>query len=326
MNVTTETSETEEGAKGDEVRNPSPTKQRCQPSPKRKKRETPFLRKAPQAPKRFRSSYICFFTAKQPEIKKELGDISRRSAYMWKMLSPEDRRFWDNVAAKDKQRYLAEKASYSGPWHIPYKRPKKDPSAPKRPMSAFLHFTKGRRSRIKNENPGMKNTEVSKVLGNLWRESTDEERKPYIEKEKVERGKYKIAMSKWKESFDKRQKEESEQLQQRYYQQPSQPHRYQPPPYHRHQQQQQHQHRNDYARNDADANYLQQTTQNYPYSDFQPPVTSRGPPRHVSNPTEISYDFINETNCDSIGDDSVIIDHYVPRDDQLPQNNQMSQQ
>lgn len=201
------------------------------------------------------------------------------------MLSPEERRFWDDVAAKDKQRYFAEKASYSGPWHIPYKRPKKDPSAPKRPMSAFLHFTKGRRSRIKNENPGMKNTEVSKILGDLWRKSTDEERKPYIEREKVERGKYKIAMSKWKESFDKRQKEESEQLHQRFYQQqPSQPHRYQPPPYHpdhhHHFQQQHDQHRNDYARNDADANHLQQATQNYHYSDFQPPITSRGPPRH----------------------------------------------
>ena len=191
------------------------------------------------------------------------------------MLSPEDRRYWDNVAAKDKQRYLAEKASYSGPWQIPYKRPKKDPSAPKRPMSAFLHFTRGRRGRIRKENLGMKNTEVSKILGDLWRKSTDEERRPYVDKEKVEREKYKIAMSKWKEGFDKRQKEESDQLQQRYYQRPSQPKSYQPPSYHHHhQQQQQHiQVKNEYALNDAQTNHMQQTTQSYPYSDFQPPLT-----------------------------------------------------
>jgi hypothetical protein len=61
-------------------------------SPKRgskKKRDATALRKAPQAPKRFKSSYICFFMAKQPEIKGELGDsatvtaISKRSAEMW---------------------------------------------------------------------------------------------------------------------------------------------------------------------------------------------------------------------------------------------------
>ena len=60
-------------------------------SPRRgkKKRDSAALRKAPQAPKRFKSSYICFFMAKQPEIKEELGDkatvteISKKSAEMW---------------------------------------------------------------------------------------------------------------------------------------------------------------------------------------------------------------------------------------------------
>jgi hypothetical protein len=61
-------------------------------SPKRaykKKRDANQLRKAPQAPKRFKSSYICFFMAKQPDIKGELGqkatvtEISKRSAEMW---------------------------------------------------------------------------------------------------------------------------------------------------------------------------------------------------------------------------------------------------
>jgi hypothetical protein len=65
-------------------------------SPKRaykKKRDGSQLRKAPQAPKRFKSSYICFFMAKQPDIKEELGakatvtEISKRSAEMWYVVS-----------------------------------------------------------------------------------------------------------------------------------------------------------------------------------------------------------------------------------------------
>jgi len=110
----------------------------------KKKRDSATLRKAPQAPKRFKSSYICFFMAKQPEIKAELGEdanvtsISKRSAEMWKHLPPEERAHWDDVAARDKQRFMIEKATYTGPWQVPWKRVKKDPSGKINPQ-LFLH-------------------------------------------------------------------------------------------------------------------------------------------------------------------------------------------
>ena len=98
---------------------------------KKKKRDTTnAMRKAPQAPKRFKSSYICFFTSKQSEIKEELGKdatvekVSKRSAEMWKQITPEERRYWDDVASKDKERYMLEKSLYTGPWQVPYKRAK----------------------------------------------------------------------------------------------------------------------------------------------------------------------------------------------------------
>lgn len=177
----------------------------------RKGRHTAVLRKAPNAPKRFKSSYICFFMAKQPEIKKELGDeatvsnISKRSAEMWKNLSTEERQHWDEVAAKDKQRFMIEKSQYTGPWQVPWKRAKKDPSAPKRPMSAFLYFSQGRRSQIKADNPDMRNTQVSRILGEMWRNLSDEERKPHVEKERKEREKYKIAIAEWKKEHEAKQ-------------------------------------------------------------------------------------------------------------------------
>lgn len=208
----------------------------------KKKRDSTALRKAPQAPKRFKSSYICFFMAKQPEIKAELGEdatvtsISKRSAEMWKHLPPEERAHWDDVAAKDKQRYMNEKATYTGPWQVPWKRVKKDPSgrstsrvfydaglylvswltptfiisllmylltydvAPRRPMSAFLFYSIGKRQQIKEENPQMKNTEISRVLGEMWRSLSEEERRPFVEKEKTEREKYKVAIAEWRKT------------------------------------------------------------------------------------------------------------------------------
>jgi hypothetical protein len=183
-----------------------------QPAKKgKKKRDINALRKAPQAPKRFKSSYICFFMAKQNEIKEELGEkatvtaISKRSAEMWKHLPTEERTHWDDVAIKDKQRYMVEKASYTGPWQVPWKRAKKDPSAPKRPMSAFLYFSLGRRSDLKKKHPEIKNTEVSRLLGEMWRSASEEQRKPHVDKEKAEREKYKVAIAEWRKDYEAKQ-------------------------------------------------------------------------------------------------------------------------
>lgn len=96
--------------------------------------------KNPEAPKRFKSSYILFFMAKQAEIKEQLGkdadmsSISKKSSELWRKLPPEERAIWDEKAAADKARYNMEKLQYTGPWQVPWKRQKKDPSAPKRPM------------------------------------------------------------------------------------------------------------------------------------------------------------------------------------------------
>lgn len=187
----------------------------------KKKREHSQLRKAPQAPKRFKSSYIMFFMAKQDEIKAELGpgaavgDVSKRSSEKWKKLTPEERAYWDEKARLDKERYNREKANYTGPWQVPWKRAKKDPSAPKRPMSAFLYFSQDRRKGIKEANPGMKNTEISRILGEMWKEATDEERAPHIENEAEERKKYKVKIAEWKSQEAERKKEAKKALEER---------------------------------------------------------------------------------------------------------------
>jgi hypothetical protein len=110
-------------------------------APKKQSNTSSQFRKAPRAPKRFKSSYIFFFTDYQAKLKKELGqnasiaDVSMRSAAIWRNLSVKERAHWDEVAAQDKERYLAQKNAYTGPWQVPLQRTKKNPEAPKRPMS-----------------------------------------------------------------------------------------------------------------------------------------------------------------------------------------------
>lgn len=114
---------------------------------------------------------------------------------------------------------MTEKASYTGPWQVPWKRAKKDPSAPKRPMSAFLYFSQEKRRLVKAEHPSLRNTEISRRLGELWREASEEEKSPHIATEKVEREKYNLQIAEWRKNQEikmeearKRQAEQAAQM------------------------------------------------------------------------------------------------------------------
>lgn len=75
-------------------------------------------------------------------------------------------------------------------------------------MSAFLFFSQDKRRIIKGENPGMRNTEISRILGEMWKNASHEEKSPHIEREAKERAKYKINIAKWRKE-DSIQKEEA---------------------------------------------------------------------------------------------------------------------
>ena len=120
------------------------------------------------------------------------------SAYASLTLDPTDRKYWIHIAEEDKERYLAEKAAYMGPWVESTKRKKKDLAAPKRPMSAFLHYSFDKRTAVREQHPGLKTTEISKLLGEMWKNAPDKERNDYLERERREREDYKIAMEEWK--------------------------------------------------------------------------------------------------------------------------------
>lgn len=58
----------------------------------------------------------------------------------------------------------------------------------------------------------MRNTEVSRKLGDLWRTASEEERAPHIEKEKVEREKYKNQIAEWRKEHEEKMEEQRKAL------------------------------------------------------------------------------------------------------------------
>mmetsp|Transcript_7118 Transcript_7118/g.10380 ORF Transcript_7118/g.10380 Transcript_7118/m.10380 type:complete len:405 (-) Transcript_7118:25-1239(-) len=175
-------------------------------------------KKAPQAPRRFKSAYMFFSTTKHTEIREALGtkgvaekttNIAKLVSKAWKELSTEERDKWDEMARKDKLRFEVEKSLYTGPWKVPAKkRSQRDPNAPKRPMSAFLAYSHSKRAEVKAENPGMNNAEISRLLSQIWKDAPEEEKKEHIEKEYELRQKYLSEIKVWRENQEKDLKEQ----------------------------------------------------------------------------------------------------------------------
>lgn len=117
----------------------------------------------------------------------------------WKELSDDEREVWEEIARKDKARYEMEKAVYKGPWKVPTKAkfPRDQEEAPKRPMSAYMGFSNSKRAEVKSRYPSADSTEISRILAQMWREASEDERKIYVDKEQEQRQQYKNTMSQW---------------------------------------------------------------------------------------------------------------------------------
>merc|ERR1711990_388340 len=75
---------------------------------------------------------------------------------------------------------------------------KKDPNAPKRPMSAYFFFLGDKRAEVKAANPEYKIGDIGKAIGKMWKELDASAKAPYEKKAEIAKKKYNDDMEAYK--------------------------------------------------------------------------------------------------------------------------------
>ena len=96
----------------------------------------------------------------------------------------------------DKIEELVER--YLGP-PVKFKK-RKDPKAPKKPLSGYIHFCNEIRSEITSKYPELKMTQMSQKLGQLWKELPESRRNSYNAMYAADKDRYETEMEEYNAS------------------------------------------------------------------------------------------------------------------------------
>ena len=75
------------------------------------------------------------------------------------------------------------------------------PFKPKKAKNAFMLFTAANREQVKTDNPDIKPTEISKKMGEMWADLSDEDKEPYVEEAEKLKAEYLEKKKKWEDEM-----------------------------------------------------------------------------------------------------------------------------
>ncbi|KAJ1447138.1 hypothetical protein M885DRAFT_543858 [Pelagophyceae sp. CCMP2097] len=86
----------------------------------------------------------------------------------------------------------------SGKKGKPVKKKKKDPNAPKGPKSSYILFSMAKRPEVLAEDSSLGMGDISKKIGAMWKELSEDKKNPYIDAAKKEKDAYAIVLKAYK--------------------------------------------------------------------------------------------------------------------------------
>merc|ERR1712007_39694 len=155
-------------------------------------------KKDPNAPRRPLSAYFLWLGDNRAEIAKALpdghkvADVAKAGGEQWKKASAATKKKYEDQATTMKEEYNKELEAYS----------KKHPSAPKRPLNAYLLWLGDNRAEIAKALPdGHKFGDVAKAGGERWKEASAATKNKYEDRAKTMREEYNKELEAYKASI-----------------------------------------------------------------------------------------------------------------------------
>lgn len=153
--------------------------------------------KDPNAPKKPLSAYFLFSQEERLKVKAEnpdysITEVAKELGKRWATLDPTLKNSYE-------QRYQDARRVYESEMNVYKPKKKKDPNAPKQPLSAYFIFSTEERLKVKEENPGFSICEVAKELGRRWAEMDPAVKQRYQARAEEERQKYDNDMANYRQ-------------------------------------------------------------------------------------------------------------------------------
>lgn len=153
--------------------------------------------KDPNAPKKPLSAYFLFSQEERLKVKAEnpdysITEVAKELGKRWATLQPDIKNSYE-------QRYQDARRVYESEMNNYKPKKKKDPNAPKQPLSAYFIFSTEERLKVKEENPGFSICEVAKELGRRWAEMDPGVKQRYQQRAEEERQKYDTDMANYRQ-------------------------------------------------------------------------------------------------------------------------------
>lgn len=117
------------------------------------------------------------------------SDASEKKSSKKKLAAKGKKRSRDEVSVSSKSTTATKKST---------KKKKKDPNAPKRAASAFTLYVKENRAKIKEQNPGLSFGDISRLVGQKFKQLSGEEKEKYEKIAAKEKERYKRQMENYK--------------------------------------------------------------------------------------------------------------------------------
>lgn len=154
--------------------------------------------KDPNAPKKPLSAYFLFSQEERLKVKNENPDLSitevaKELGKRWATLDPAVKQSYEHRYQDARKHYDQEMSHYK-----PQKK-KKDPNAPKQPLSAYFIFSTEERLKVKEGNPSFSICDVAKELGRRWADMDPAIKQKYQARAEEERQKYDVDMASYRQ-------------------------------------------------------------------------------------------------------------------------------